>query len=159
MKISFPFAVAGTVKLLRYQPIPPGSAPPPVPAGAFSLNSPSMLQSCGRSSRRHRESSRPVSCPFVTSPRLKRQSRLNETRFPGRELAKEIDAAKRMQHRAMFSFLIIGSKVYLDRIYKSNRNFKMNPVNPENILCILSNVLVQAHPTPLDPLAPSHLSC
>ena len=35
MKIYFPFAVTGTVKVLRYQPMPPGNAPPPVPAGCL----------------------------------------------------------------------------------------------------------------------------
>ena len=49
----FPFCRQGMVNVLRYQPRPPGNAPPPVPEGAFSLNSPSILQSCGRSSCRH----------------------------------------------------------------------------------------------------------
>src|SRR4051812_44664562 len=91
MKISFPFAVAGIVNVLRYQPRPPGNAPPPVPDGAFSLNSPSILQSCGRLSCRHCESLKPASCAFATSPRLKRQFSLNETVLPGREFAKQTD--------------------------------------------------------------------
>src|SRR5215216_4950306 len=110
MKISFPFAVAGTVKLLRYQPMPPGNAPPPVPEGAFSLNSPSMLQSCGRSSRRHCESFRSTPCPLETSPSWKRQSWLNETLLPGRELATQMKAARKINKPAgmMLSFLVMA---------------------------------------------------
>ena len=50
-------SAAGTENVLRYHPMPPGSAPPPAPAGFLSLNSPSMLQSWGRSSERQLESS------------------------------------------------------------------------------------------------------
>src|SRR5690349_8557383 len=107
MKVNFPFALSGTVKVLRYQPMPPGNAPPPVPDGAFSSNLPSILQSCGRSSCRHCESFRPVSCPFVTSPRLKRQFWLNETIFPGRGFARVSEAAHSSTHKLTMIFLFI----------------------------------------------------
>src|SRR6266511_2987366 len=74
MKTDLPLADTGSVNALRYQPIPPGNAPPPKPAGFFSSNSPSMLQSCGRFKARHFESSRSGVCPLVTSPSLNRQS-------------------------------------------------------------------------------------
>src|SRR5690348_15860753 len=115
--------------------MPPGNAPPPVPAGAFSLNSPSILQSCGRSSWRHFESSRPVSCPLGTSPRLKRQFWLNETLFPGREFAKQRGTKNRSKQKetATFNVLFIGFDLFgfIDRIYKIKQDFKMNPVNSE----------------------------
>src|ERR1700682_3644752 len=76
MNTDLPFAETGNAKVLRYQPVPPGNAPPPKPAGLFSSNSPSMLQSWGRFKARHFESSRPGACPLVTSPRLNRQSLL-----------------------------------------------------------------------------------
>src|SRR5260370_11536444 len=83
MNTSLPFAVSGTLKVLRYQPNPPGSAPPPNPAGFFSSNSPSMLQSCGKFSARHFVSSRSGDWPLVTSPKLNRQSLPKLIVFPG----------------------------------------------------------------------------
>jgi len=41
----FDFSFSGRLNDLRYQPIPPGNAPPSTVAGFFSLNSPSILQS------------------------------------------------------------------------------------------------------------------
>ena len=51
-------APAGSRKDLRYQPMPVGKKPTRPPPGASSRGVPSMLQSCGRSSRRHRLSSK-----------------------------------------------------------------------------------------------------
>src|SRR4026208_1999378 len=108
MKINFPLDVRGMGKVFRYQPRPPGNAPPPVPDGAFSLNSPSILQSCGKSSCRHCESFRSWSCPFVTSPRLKRQFWLNETLFP----AKQSDEANNSTQKAIPICLIVLIRVF-----------------------------------------------
>src|SRR6266545_2472416 len=83
MDTDLPLAEAGRMNVLRYQPIPPGRAPPPKPAGFFSLNSPSMLQSWGRFSACHFVSSRSGACPLVTSPRLNRQPLLKLIVFPG----------------------------------------------------------------------------
>src|ERR1044072_9532081 len=107
---SFPLEVTGTVNVFRYHPKPPGNAPPPVPDGAFSLNSPSMLQSCGRSSCRHCASFNPVSCPFGTSPRLKRQSWLDETVFPGREFARHSEPPNSStQNVSMILFIVLSA--------------------------------------------------
>src|SRR5690348_10805764 len=145
MKVNFPFALSGTVKVLRYQPMPPGNAPPPVPDGAFSSNFPSILQSCGRSSCRHCASFNPVSWPFGTSPRLKRQFWLNETVFPGRGFAKQTEAAKKRKQKQKTTFnsrfmfdLIVSCKQEIFMVYKI---FKMNPGNLVNLL---SKVLDQA---------------
>src|SRR6267143_5592157 len=88
MNTDLPFAETGSAKVLRYQPVPPGNAPAPKPAGFFSSNSPSMLQSWGRFKARHFESSRSGACPLVTSPRLNRQSLLKLIVFPGLAFAK-----------------------------------------------------------------------
>src|SRR6476469_685303 len=116
MKTDLPFAEAGSVNVLRYQPIPPGNAPPPNPAGFFSLNSPSMLQSCGRFSARHFESSRSGVCPLVTSPKLNRQSLLKLIVFPGLGFANagEVQrmASIAISKQALISLLIsIGSSL------------------------------------------------
>src|ERR1051325_6265748 len=116
MNVNFPFALNGTVNVLRYQPMPPGNAPPPVPDGAFSSNFPSMLQSCGRSSCGHCESFNPVSCPFGTSPRLKRQFWLNETVFPGREFANPSEPANSTKQTtiATLNFLLMMKSASFD---------------------------------------------
>src|SRR5215510_15423361 len=75
MNTSRPESRGETANVLRYQPMPPGSAPPPAPAGFVSLNAPSMLQSCGTSSVRQPESRNVPSWAPETSPRWNRQSR------------------------------------------------------------------------------------
>src|SRR6185503_9468485 len=123
---NFPLEVIGTVNVFRYQPNPPGNAPPPVPEGAFSLNSPSILQSCGRSSCRHCASSNPVSCPFATSPRWKRQSWLNETLLPGREFAKQIEVAHNNKQIPRVNLLLMVLDV--DRVFGQDlQDFHDNP--------------------------------
>ena len=87
MNTDLPFAEAGIMNVLRYQPMPPGNAPPPGVAGFFSLNSPSMLQSCGRFRALHLESLKSGASPLVTSPRLNRQSSPKFIVFPGRAFA------------------------------------------------------------------------
>src|SRR5678816_627688 len=87
MKTDLPFAEAGMMNVLRYQPIPPGNAPPPGVAGFFSLNSPSMLQSWGRFRALHLESLKSGASPLVTSPRLNRQSSPKFIVFAGRAFA------------------------------------------------------------------------
>src|SRR5207244_6738343 len=62
-------AALGIEKAFRYQPTPPGSAPPAGPARFVSLNAPSMLQSCGTSSSGQPESGNVGSCAPATSPR------------------------------------------------------------------------------------------
>src|SRR5947208_8522303 len=68
---TLPVSAAATENVLRYQPTPPGSAPPATPAGFVSLNSPSMLQSCGTSSVRQPESAKATSWAPTRSPRWK----------------------------------------------------------------------------------------
>src|SRR6185503_2011933 len=45
-------ADAGNTNVLRYHPVPPRNAPPPVPVGLSLSNGNSMLQSCGSESER-----------------------------------------------------------------------------------------------------------
>src|SRR5262249_24459431 len=72
MNTSRPESRAGTANILRYQPMPPGSAPPATPAGVVSLNAPSMLPSCGTSRGRPLESRNGPSWAPETSPRWDR---------------------------------------------------------------------------------------
>ncbi len=53
--------------------MPPGKAPPSGVAGFSFLNSPSMLQSCGRLSTRQPASLKLMLSPLDTSPKLKCQ--------------------------------------------------------------------------------------
>src|SRR5690349_13613131 len=76
----FPFSLSRRVKVLRYQPKPPGNAPPPVPAGWSLLKLPSMLQSCGNCSVRHDASSTAGSLKAAVLSSLNFQSALNDFR-------------------------------------------------------------------------------
>ena len=57
IKMFLPRCSGVSVNVLRYHPIPPGRAPPPVPDGLSLLKSPSIAQSWGSERLRHDESS------------------------------------------------------------------------------------------------------
>src|SRR6185437_15664807 len=81
----FPFCAAGTVNVLRYQPVPPVVNPPPTWLIAALLKGDelpgksSMLQSCGRSIFRHPESSNFTFSAPCAPPRKKIQLSSNKT--------------------------------------------------------------------------------
>src|SRR5436189_3815081 len=94
-----PFEDTGTENILRYQPIPPRKAPPPVPVGLVESNGNSMLQSCGRSRFRQEASSLPGSLNECTLSSLNFQLSLNVillfdwAKEPRKKNEKQIDEA------------------------------------------------------------------
>src|SRR5689334_15554657 len=66
------------VKVLRYQPMPPRNAPPPLPVGLSLSKGSSMLQSCGRSRLRHAASLKAGEEASVASPKKNFHPLLND---------------------------------------------------------------------------------
>src|SRR5438067_7531606 len=80
-----PFSDSEMLKLLRYQPVPPVVKPPLTwlialgSKGELLPGRSSMLQSCGRSSLLHPESSKSTASAPCAPPLWKRQSKSNNT--------------------------------------------------------------------------------
>src|SRR6478609_3372937 len=81
MKTFLPLYASGVINDLRYHPTPPGNAPPPVPAGFFSSNVPSILQSCGRFNSRQLVSTKVGSIAVESAVNENRQPLSNESIF------------------------------------------------------------------------------
>src|ERR1035441_639608 len=76
-----PLYDAGTLKRLRYQPIPVGALAPGPPLSSFWANGPSMLQSCGRSRPRQLAAANAGCCAPGASPLKNHQPRSKDSRI------------------------------------------------------------------------------
>ena len=97
------------VKVLRYHPTPPGSAPPPGPEGLSSLKSPSIAQSWGSRSFRHELSSKSGVAISGESARINFHPSLKLRARGSAAIAQKVNEAathRRQSNRAVLNFLL-----------------------------------------------------